>query len=64
MTVHGKVVVWFGKKIAAVHSIFQKSIPENSSQDLGYRRNMMVRPWLDSLIENKSKWQAKHDAGK
>jgi hypothetical protein len=38
------------------------NIPENAIQDS--KRSQLYRPWNDILVENRTKWQAKHDAGK
>jgi hypothetical protein len=37
------------------------NIPENAIADS--KRSLLYRPWNDILVENRSKWQAKHDAG-
>jgi hypothetical protein len=37
------------------------NIPENAVLDS--KKSMLHRPWNDILVENRSKWQAKHDAG-
>ena len=37
------------------------NIPENAIVDS--KRSALYRPWNDILVENRSKWQAKHDRG-
>ncbi len=48
--------------IPASRNHHANNIPENATSD--HKRNTMYRPWTDILIENRLKWQAKHDAGK
>ena len=33
-------------------------------EEKGSRKVLMHRPWNDSLMENREKWQKKHDSGK
>ena len=46
---------------ASRHHNNNNNIPENSMAES--KRSMLYRPWTDILVENRSKWQAKHDAG-